>query len=235
MRAILLAKRNAKAKEQGEINTADSHRQNLLDDQFGKSNLKKKTFLSKYRSVKDGDRSVSFAPYKPPSVGGTDALSTELSPLTNNVAPTKQIIREGYNWDLCIVVLNPIHQDNQELIRHRTVNQESYEAIMERLYLAGLQTYPYLSKDHTEIFIKVRASLERLEEHAALIELPMLLDPAYLKDHIDNPKSLVRDDPTQTNLTPYQFIHAKYQQGTKHILTNVHHRHSLCLSPSLYY
>ncbi len=111
--------------------------------------------------------------------------------------------------------------DNQDFIRHRTVNQESYEAIMERLYLAGLQTYPYLSKDHSEILIKVRASLERLEEHAALIELPMLLDPAYLKDHMDNPTALVRDDPTQTNLTPYQFIHAKYQQGEYTISTNV--------------
>lgn len=119
---------------------------------------------------------------------------------------------EGYEWDFCIVVPNPNHEENKDKISANE-NRISYEDIVERLYLAKLQTFTFKSGDGDEIFIKVRASLSRLQEHAELTGLSMLMDPNYLKKHIDKRSQPIADDPDQTSLTPYQFIYGPYNSG----------------------
>ena len=127
---------------------------------------------------------------------------------------------EGYTWDMCIVVPNPDHDENKDKITANE-NRVSYEDIVERLYLAKLQTFCYKSGDGDEIFIKIRAPLERLQEHATLTGMTMLMDPSYLKKFIDNRSQPIADDPDQTNLTPYQFIYGPYNPGKSVICSSL--------------
>jgi hypothetical protein len=139
---------------------------------------------------------------------------------------------EGYQWDFCIVLPNPEfyrkrHEEADEEARAagrplpsatRTEfnsNHVPYREIVERLYLAGLQTYSFLSGDGDEIYVKIRAPLQKLKDHASAVGLNMLYDPTYLKKQIDNQQHPIADDPEITTLTPYQFIYGPFDEGTK--------------------
>lgn len=211
MRAALLAKKNAQAK-----NSNADYGQRLLSNDSGRSSSS-----APHLELKGGNNRVSFASYNPP---GADS-EQPYQPMNDNpmvakqssssaAAPIKKQIQEKYKWDFCIVVPNPYFDGNSEIFKNRNQNQETYESIMERLHLAGLQTYAFQSGDGDEIFIKVRASLERLQQHADVTELQVLMDPIYLKERVDSQKEgKIRDDPEVTSLTPYQFIYGKYQKG----------------------
>ncbi|RYY85774.1 hypothetical protein EON63_06855 [archaeon] len=79
--------------------------------------------------------------------------------------------------------------------------------------LGGLQTYSYFSGDGDEIFIKVRASLERLRQHASLVGMTIRMDPEYLRKHVDNRRQPIQDNADLTSLPPYQYIYAPYEYG----------------------
>jgi hypothetical protein len=93
----------------------------------------------------------------------------------------------------------------------------SFGQIVERLYQAGLQTYCFQSCDLDEIYIKVRAPLRRLAQHATEIGMEMLLDPTQLREKIDNKEAPIEDDHEVTPLTPYQSIFAPFDDGKKFI------------------
>jgi hypothetical protein len=139
---------------------------------------------------------------------------------------------EGYQWDFCIVLPNPEfyrkkHDEEDEEARAagralpsdtRTEfnsNHVPYREIVERLYLAGLQTYSFLSGDADEIFVKIRAPLQKLKDHATSVGLTMLYDPTYLKKCVDNQQHPIADDPEITTLTPYQFIYGPFDEGNR--------------------
>jgi hypothetical protein len=124
----------------------------------------------------------------------------------------KKEIKEGYEWDFCLVLPNPDHEDfKAEPIAE---NYEPAIEIIRRLHGAGLQTYQYYSGDWDEIFVKIRAPLSVLRSHAENIEYKMLLDPNYIKRHIENAKEPIGGDINHTKLSPYEFIHASYTDGT---------------------
>ncbi len=214
MRAALLAKKNAQAK-----NSSAEYGQRLLSNEGGVAGRHSNSSQNGSNvELRGGAGRVSFASYNPPGADTEQPYQAMNDNKGGNVThpstsqPAK-IIQEKYKWDVCIVVPNPYFEGNEEVFKNRKADQESYETIMERLHIAGLQTYAFKSGDGDEIFIKVRASLERLQEHAEATELEMLLDPLYLRDRIDNKAARIRDDPEVTSLTPYQFIYAKYQRG----------------------
>jgi hypothetical protein len=200
MRAALLAKKQAVAKS-----TSTEMSQHLLDSNSPHSNQAGYELRGKTQG--GTDQSSEDHPY----VAFSDRGSTTSSKKATAVATTK--MTEDYRWDLCIVVPNPFFEGNNELFKNRKVEQESYEGIMERLHLAGLQTVTFLSGDGDEIYIKIRASLARLQRQAQVMELEMLMNPLYLRDHVDNQTAKIRDDPTLTSLMPYQYIYGKYDAG----------------------
>mmetsp|Transcript_21771 Transcript_21771/g.36403 ORF Transcript_21771/g.36403 Transcript_21771/m.36403 type:complete len:780 (+) Transcript_21771:27-2366(+) len=123
--------------------------------------------------------------------------------------------KEGYQWDFCIVVPDPEHEDFEE-----GENVDEYKApheIIERLHLAGLETYQYYSGDHDEIFIKIKAPLNILRQHAENIEYKMLLDDNYIKRHIENQIFPMGNDDRQTRFTPYEFIYASYDDSKRNM------------------
>lgn len=105
-------------------------------------------------------------------------------------------------------------------VKEINANKVSFEDIMERLYCAGLQTYCFQSGDNDEIYIKIRASLRRLQEHATAIGFEMLYDPNYLQKYMDNKDSPIADDPDITSITPYQFIYGPYDLGKCYIFVH---------------
>eukprot|EP01031_Cornospumella_fuschlensis_P028338 gene28338-34214_t len=131
---------------------------------------------------------------------------------------------EGYRWDFCIQLANPDFDPNDTsdnpMNKAKPRDEEAwknYEEIMERLFLGGLQTYSYFSGDGDEIFIKVRASLERLRQHASLVGMTMRMDPEYLRKFVDNRRQPIQDNAEITSLPPYQYIYAPYEYD-KHVM-----------------
>lgn len=123
---------------------------------------------------------------------------------------------EGYTWDFCILVPNPDFVGDgkeDEKKDENTENRIPVGEILERLHLGGLQTYQFYSGDNDEIFIKVRAPLQRLMSHAEETGFRLLLDEHYLEKHVDDPLNPIADDPDITRLSPYEYIYGKYMQG----------------------
>lgn len=147
---------------------------------------------------------------------------TELDTLKKpEVRPAKKEIKEGYDWDFCLVLPNPEHDDFKS--EPLADNYEPPTEILRRLHGAGLQTYQYYSGDWDEIFIKIRAPLSVLRSHAQNVEYKTLLDPNYIKRHIENLKEPIGNDVNHTRLSPYDFIYANYDDG----------QHRCLLSPLL--
>lgn len=147
--------------------------------------------------------------YQPPSSTQNQPAPQVTSADVNAHSPN--FLEEGYRWDFCIVVANPNFE--YETPPKPNENKLSYEDIMERLYLAHLQTFSFLSGDGDEIYIKIRAPLHRLQEHAEKIGYSLLLDSNYCKRNVDNKSRMIADDPSITPLTPYQYIYAPYSKG----------------------
>lgn len=135
---------------------------------------------------------------------------------------------EGYTWDFCIVVPNPSfyqkqHEQEEEKLRAEgkpipsvstlNPNKVTWEDIMERLQIAGLQTYCFQSGDGDELYIKIRAPLTVLRRHANQSEFKLLYDPKMLREKVDKKYAPIADDPEITSLTPYQFIYGPYVDG----------------------
>jgi hypothetical protein len=148
--------------------------------------------------------------------------STEI----NNI-PNKAIIdpKDGYRWDLCIAIKNPDFAppdgDVEMSDEERRDAKAFFEDLLERLYLAGLQSYSYISGDGDEILVKIRAPIERLEEHAELKEFEMKLNMDYLRKHVDNQRNPIQHNTDVSQITPYMYIYAPYTRGMQVNLNNI--------------
>lgn len=142
----------------------------------------------------------------------TTQASTELDTLKRSEPKTpKKETKEGYEWDFCLVLPNPEHEDfKAEPVADNYIPPSE---ILRRLHDAGLQTYQYYSGDWDEIFIKIRAPLDILRAHAQNVEYKILLDSNYIKRHIENLKEPIGGDINHTKLSPYEFIYANYNDG----------------------
>ena len=76
----------------------------------------------------------------------------------------------GYSWDLVIVREHPTPEDKVPT-----------ETIIKKLNDANLETYSYLSVQGDEVYIKIRADLERLMKQADAVNFKMLLDEKRTK------------------------------------------------------
>jgi hypothetical protein len=136
---------------------------------------------------------------------------------TSSITSNNRPVKEGYKWDFCIVVPNPEYKGDLK-VDDKVANTSSehkmhHEEILERIHLGGLETYQFYSGDNDEIFIKVHASLERLQNHAENTGFRMLMDEKYLEQHVDDTSSPIADDPDLTRLSPYEYIYGKYDTG----------------------
>ena len=123
----------------------------------------------------------------------------------------KKDIKENYGWDFCLVLSNPDSDEFKE--EPISPDYKPPAEILERLHLVGLETYQFYSGDCDEIFVKIRAPLHILRQHAQNVEYKMLLDSNYIKRHIENLKEPMGNDPNHTKLSPYDFIYASYNDG----------------------
>jgi hypothetical protein len=151
-----------------------------------------------------------------PTAGGAfkQSSGTELDTIKPRPeSRPKKETKENYEWDFCIVLPNPEHEDfKAEPIAE---NYEPPAEILRRLHNAGLETYQFYSGDWDEIFIKIRAPLDILRAHAESVEYKLMLDPNYIKRHIENIKEPIGGDLNHTKLSPYDFIYASYDDCKK--------------------
>jgi hypothetical protein len=190
---------------------------------------------SEHGSARGGSGRVDFEtnPMRSPPVSqhAANYSSLQPAPVQHETDPRNYFrAEEGYTWDFCMVVPNPAHYERQRRekddklrsegkpipsITHLNPNKVTFEDIIERLFIAGLQTYSFSSGDGDEIYIKVRAPLEILKRHANETKFIMQYDPTYLRNYIDRKHQPIADDPEITTLTPYQFIYGPYDDGKR--------------------
>ena len=116
--------------------------------------------------------------------------------------------REDYTWDFCLVLPNPEDEEFKTQTSHE--NFVPAVEIIERLQLAGLQTYQFYSGDGDEIIVKIRAPLKVLRHHAEFLGIKMLLSQDYLENVLENQNAKIGEAPEVTTLSPYEFIYAPY-------------------------
>lgn len=117
----------------------------------------------------------------------------------------------GYSWDLCLIFPTEAPQGVPPATE-----------IVERLHVAGLETFLYYSVQRDEIVCKIRAPLERLARYASDVEYIMLFDEAKLKRAVEEGSKdppiagrHITHDPTITTYRPYEYIYGKYGANTR--------------------
>lgn len=125
-----------------------------------------------------------------------------------------------YKYDFCLVVPNPNHTDVKVILLNQpNPSRLTYEEIVDRLIASNLQFYSFLSGDGDEIYIKIRASIERLEEQAEKINQYLLLDSTKLEKIIDNPLCPMGDDTRITSYSPYELIYTNFTKENREFFT----------------
>jgi len=125
--------------------------------------------------------------------------------------------KNGYSYD--VVVVMPVYGADEKL--SAVQRQYSHEFIVRALSNAGLETHMFYSQQQDEVYIKVRASLRRLQLHAAKTEYLMELNPqevqqcieAGAKDESGSWKWLpmkILDIKSQSRFEPHQHVYGKY-------------------------
>mmetsp|Transcript_32767 Transcript_32767/g.47312 ORF Transcript_32767/g.47312 Transcript_32767/m.47312 type:complete len:789 (-) Transcript_32767:186-2552(-) len=194
-------------------------RENFFKRDNKKNDLHQKLIPNEYAMDRSSgarrlDRDVSLSTTN--SSANNKLPSTIAATASNNVVTISPSVESNQNntlknsqWDFCIVIPNPEFIEKGET-EPRKVNLH-YREIIERLLIGGLDIYQFYSGDGDEIFIKVGASIERLEKWARKSILKFLLDPHYLKEKLDTLHP-IHHDPSISPISPYQFIYHKYIQ-----------------------
>jgi hypothetical protein len=198
-------KRGGKRKEEKKedsLKDSNSLKDSLLDEEYSPQ-----TELPRTTSVEFGRVGSRVAQLDA-------ALSPSQATGNEEAKRRRQWERDGYQWDFCLVLPNPEDEPFKELMSLKPVSDEdtfkTHTEIIEVLHLAGLETYQYYSGDADEIFIKVRAPLAILRRHAENVSYKMLMDPAYLKLHVENKDEPIGSNPEHTLLSPYECVYTSY-------------------------
>jgi len=94
--------------------------------------------------------------------------------------------RYGYSWDYVLVFRTTTERDM--LARSDFQQEHSEGKVARRLAGAGLEVMMYKSSDQDEIFLLVRASLERLMQEADRIDMKLRLDKEQLREVCNDPQ-----------------------------------------------
>lgn len=129
----------------------------------------------------------------------------------------------GYSFDYVFVFA--VHDEKYAAFSDYQI-KFSMGNVITRLNNAGLDTKYFYSVQRDEIYIKVRASPERLRTEASKIDYRLMLDPDRLRakallgkkrrgEYIWKP-ILITDEYNVSNINPYQFIYAPYDANANH-------------------
>merc|ERR1719230_1285955 len=113
----------------------------------------------------------------------------------------------------------PCDEDAPKEPREDGKPRRTWREMLKRFNDAGLETFAYYSIQKDEVYIKIRASLDRLMQQADAVNWKMELDPAVLADTAAKgfPKFGIKplelnDDPKYCKYKPYEYIFAKFDQ-----------------------
>ena len=82
-------------------------------------------------------------------------------------------IKNGHSWDYCLVF--KVYEVD-DVLTHKQ-KKFSIRKVVERITAAGCETKMFFSVQRDEVYVKVRASLDRLKQQADDIDFKMALDP----------------------------------------------------------
>ena len=141
----------------------------------------------------------------------------------------------GYGWDYCIVFVG--QPDGLEVSDFQ--KQYSMEQMLQRIIDAGLEVKMFFSTDQTKVFCKIRAPLERLKMEADRTDYKLLLEPAVVREKIEEgwPKrpanlsdadkhvyqiqpSKIEDTKAASHRAPYLHIYGKYEMSEEGVSPN---------------
>ncbi|CAM9527235.1 unnamed protein product, partial [Discosporangium mesarthrocarpum] len=133
--------------------------------------------------------------------------------------------RDGYGYDYVMVF--PV-ESKGEMTKFAI-------STVQQINRAGLQTRVYFGVQNNEMFVEMRAPLERLMKFADQVDRKILLDRSEVEKAATagNPEAgimpiEINNDTGITSMSPYEFIYAKYDRDpcVKHLYAcarGVHH------------
>lgn len=120
----------------------------------------------------------------------------------------------GYSWDYVFVFEVYDEDDKEDMTQIQ--RDFTFKAVIDRVEGAGLETKCFYSVQRDEIYVKVRASPDRLREEASRINYKLMLDKNRLrvkaqagKIGVWNPITIV-DEYKQSPLTPFEYIYGEF-------------------------
>jgi len=134
----------------------------------------------------------------------------------------------GYSWDFCMVFKVYNNRDNATELQ----NKWNLKYILRELTRGGFQTKSFYSAQADEVYVKIRAPLDRLLREADRIDLKLPLNPENLKKLLkegrrEGNKELwgpvnIPDTSVETPLSPYDYIYARYEYDRPEV-ANLYH------------
>ena len=88
-------------------------------------------------------------------------------------------LKNGHSWDYVLVF--KVYDASEVLTKEQ--KKYSVRKVVERITSAGCETKMFFSVQRDEVYVKVRASLERLKKQADDINYSLALDPVKLRIH----------------------------------------------------
>jgi hypothetical protein len=136
--------------------------------------------------------------------------------------------RNGYSYDFAMVFEVLDEEKKAELTEFQT--DFSLKKIIDKMTLAGLETYCYFSCQRDEIYLKIRGDMTRLLDEAARIDYVLRLDEERLRIKIQAGKRTgvamsddegdwkwkpinITDEYRVSDLTPWQYIYGPYSMA----------------------
>jgi|MDSY01.2.fsa_nt_gb hypothetical protein len=105
-----------------------------------------------------------------------------------------QAVKEGHvygqNWSYDYVMVFEVKTEETAVEQEGNTEEDIFkrnhtlERIVSRLSNGGLETKMFYSQDRSLIFLKVRADLERLCEHADFIDYPLRMEDSYVREKL---------------------------------------------------
>lgn len=119
----------------------------------------------------------------------------------------------GYSWDFAMVFKAVGEEGTVK------TEPENFREIVKKMIKAGLQVYTFWGVGKNDIFVKLRAPLERLKTQADFIDFKLELDEGVLEElaregdaeNSIQPIEIANDFPEITSRSPYQNVYGKYE------------------------
>ena len=131
-------------------------------------------------------------------------------------------VKNGHSWDYVLVF--KVYDASEVLTKEQ--KKYSVRKVVERITSAGCETKMFFAVQRDEVFVKVRASLDRLKKQADDINYSLPLDPVKLRIHATLGKKDekgkwiwlpidIPDVKEQSPYDPYDCIHGQYDSRSE--------------------